>query len=100
MWSGAFIRPPDPHRCFSDLPTAPQGPFKGPKPREQTHRDFIEPWTGLGSGTGLSPLLATNGYAPRLTCIFPDCQTAQRKRCAPSVCLPGFTNESNSSCSC
>lgn len=72
MWSGAFIRPPDPHRCFSDLPTAPQGPFKGPKPREQTHRDFIEPWTGLGSGTGLSPPLATNGYAPRLTCIFPE----------------------------
>lgn len=56
MRSGAFIRPPDPHRCFSDLPTAPQGPFKGPKPREQTHRDFIEPWTGLGPGTGLSPL--------------------------------------------
>lgn len=64
--------PPDPHRCFSDLPTAPQGPFKGPKPREQTHRDFIEPWTGLGPGTGLSPPLATNGYAPRLTCIFPE----------------------------
>lgn len=37
---------PDPHRCFSDLPTAPQGLFKGPKPRGLTHRDFIEPWTG------------------------------------------------------
>lgn len=69
--SGAFIRPPDPHRCFSDLPTAPQGPFKGPKPREAAHRDLIEPWAGPGPGAGLSPPPgATNGCRPRLACIF------------------------------
>lgn len=38
--SGAFIRPPDPHRCFSDLPTAPQGPSKGPKPKRTDPQGF------------------------------------------------------------
>lgn len=31
---------PDPHRCFSDLPTAPQGPFKGPKPKRSDPQGF------------------------------------------------------------
>lgn len=67
---------PDPHRCFSDLPTAPQGPFKGPKPRDATHRDFIEPWTGLGPGTGLPPPLGppmATALGLLASCRLPDC---------------------------
>lgn len=97
---GALIRPPTPTVASPICPPPLRDRSRDRSPEKRPTGISLNP--GLVWDPGLACLLLLgHQWLPPSVCLhLADCQTAQRKRCAPSVYVPASATKPNSSCSC